>query len=162
MSTTVDSVSAEIINPFLSAAANVFQTMLDWELKRGQLYLAEHVHPEFEISGVIGLTGKYSGTVSLSMGKELAIEATEVMLGERPSELDADVVDTIGELTNMVAGNAKTQLEKFSMSLGLPSVIIGMNHSIEFPRGVTPIGIPFESPIGSVFLDVGLRPGNTN
>ena len=162
MSSTMESVSAEIINPFLSAAANVFQTMLDWELKRGQLYLSEHVHPEFEISGVIGLTGMYSGTVSLSMGKEAAIEATEIMLGERPGGLDADVVDTVGELINMVAGSAKTQLEKFSMSLGLPSVIIGVNHSIEFPRGVTPIGIPFESPLGSVFLDVGLRPCRGN
>jgi len=154
--TTYTPVNVEYINPFVTSAVSVFRTMLQCELKRGELYLKGHVQPDHEISGVIGLSGKATGTVVLSLGRDVAISATEVMLGERPDTLDAEVVDAIGELTNMIAGSAKAQLEQFAMSLSLPNVILGKNHTVEFPRGVTPIGIPFDSDWGSICLDVGL------
>ena len=156
MTTKYAPVRVEYINPFVTSAVKVFATMLDCHLERGQLYLKGNSQPDFEISGVIGLSGNASGTVVLSLGRDTAIQAAATMLGEQPTELDADVVDAIGELTNMVAGSAKAQLEQFEMSLSLPSVIIGKNHSVEFPSGVTPIGIPFECEWGSVCLDVGL------
>lgn len=149
-------VKVEYINPFIVSAANVFQMMLNCELQRGELYLKGHVQPDHEISGVIGLSGKATGTVVLSLSREVAISATDAMLGERPMTVDGDVVDTIGELTNMIAGNAKMQLEQFEMGISLPSVIVGKNHSVEFPGGVTPIAIPFTCPWGSVCLDIGL------
>ena len=156
MTTTYAPISVEYINPFVGAAVNVFQTMMDCELTRGQLYLKEHAQPDYEISGIIGLSGKATGTVVLSLGRDVAIAATEVLLGERPDSLNPDVVDAIGELANMVAGNAKTHLEQFEMSLSLPNVIIGKNHSVQFPSDVTPIGIPFSCPWGSICMDVGL------
>ncbi|MCA9271397.1 MAG: chemotaxis protein CheX [Planctomycetales bacterium] len=149
-------VKVEYINPFVAAAANVFKTMLQCELERGQPYLKGHAQPDYEISGVIGLSGRATGTVVLSLGRDVALSAAEAMLGQRPEQLDADVVDTIGELTNMVAGAAKSSLEQLEMSLSLPSVIMGKNHTVEFPRGVTPIGIPFASEWGAICLDVGL------
>jgi len=98
-------------------------------------------------------------TADIVQNKQASADAAlwaEVMLGERPDTLDAEVVDAIGELTNMIAGSAKAQLEQFAMSLSLPNVILGKNHTVEFPRGVTPIGIPFDSDWGSICLDVGL------
>ncbi|QDU95434.1 chemotaxis protein CheX [Lignipirellula cremea] len=156
MTTQYAPVDVEFINPFVVAATKVFNVMLGCELKRGPLFLKNNTQPDFEISGVIGLSGKASGTVVLSLQKEVALSLTEVLLEKRPEHLDADVVDAIGELTNMVAGNAKTRLEQFQISLGLPSVIIGKNHSVEFPRGIAPIGIPFQSRLGPVCLVVGL------
>lgn len=149
-------VNAQYINPFLASAVNVFRTVLDCELKRGTLFLKGNVQPNHEISGVIGLSGKAAGTVVLSLGREVALKATEVMTGDAPPELNADVVDAIGELTNMIAGSAKSQLEQFEMSISLPSVIIGHNHSVAFPRNTVPIGIPFDCRWGSVCVDVGL------
>lgn len=149
-------VRAEYINPFLSAAANVFRTMLSQEITRGQPYLKGHHQPDHEISGIIGLSGKAVGTVVLSLGRTVALAAAGQMLGERPVELNADVVDAVGELTNMIAGNAKAQLEQFNMSISLPNVIMGKNHSVAFPSGVTPIGVPFECSWGPVCIDVGL------
>ena len=40
----------------------------------------------------------------VSVGRGTAISAAEAMLGARPEELNRDVVDAIGELTNMIAG----------------------------------------------------------
>jgi chemotaxis protein CheX len=149
-------VKVEYINPFLLSAVSVFQTMLSCKLTRGELYLKGHHQPDHEISGIIGLSGKAVGTVVLSLSREVALSAAEAMLQERHLEIDADVVDVVGELTNMIAGTAKSKLEQFAMSISLPNVVIGKNHTVAFPTGVTPIGIPFASPWGAVCVDVGL------
>jgi chemotaxis protein CheX len=157
MGGTCAPVNVEYINPFLTSTINVFRTMAACELKRGKPYLAEGVQPTHEISGVIGLSGKAIGTVVLSLGESVALKVSAAMLGETPAEMNGDVVDAIGELTNMIAGSAKAQLEHLEMSVSLPSVIMGRNHRVAFPGDIQPIAIPFESEWGPVCVEVGLR-----
>jgi chemotaxis protein CheX len=147
---------AEHINPFLTSTINVFKTMLNCPLTRGQPFLKGGAQPEFDVSGVIGLSGTAKGTVVLSFCREAALQAAGHMLGERLESINADVRDAIGELTNMIAGSAKAQLEQFSLSVSLPTVITGKGHCIDFPRQVSPICIPFDSPWGPVAVEVGL------
>jgi chemotaxis protein CheX len=147
---------AEYINPFLNAAISVFDTMLGTTLIREEPFLKSGAQPNHEVSGVIGLSGKAKGMVVLSLCREAAISATAKMLGERPKEINADVADAVGELTNMIAGSAKARLEHLAMSVSLPSVITGKSHCIEFPKNVTPICIPFDCEWGSVTVEVGI------
>jgi chemotaxis protein CheX len=149
-------VRAEHINPFLSASVNVFRTMLDCELTRGQVFVKGTVQPSHHISGIIGLSGKAAGIVVLSLSREVALRATEQLTQERPTEINTDVVDAIGELANMIAGSAKAQLAQYEMSISLPSVIIGHNHTVSFPKEAKPIAIPFDCKWGSVCVEVGL------
>ena len=146
----------EYINPFLTSTISTFQTMLNCELTRQEPYVKGGVRPEHEVSGVIGLSGKAKGTVVLSLSREAALSAAAAMLGERPTEINADVADAVGELTNIIAGGAKSQLEHLKLNVSLPTVITGKWHSIEFPRRVTPICIPFGCQWGSVAVEVGL------
>jgi chemotaxis protein CheX len=146
----------ELINPFVSAANNVFQTMLNCELARGTLGIKRNNTPEFEVSGLIGLSGNCQGMVVFSLGRDTALKATEIMLGQRPDSLNRDVVDAVGELANMIAGAAKSQLDRYNLSVSLPSVICGKHHSINFPSTSTPISLPFQSKIGPVCIEVGL------
>ena len=99
--------------------------MLNCTVTRGELRLKDNHQPEFEITGIVGLSGKAAGTVVLSLSREVAFAATEAFLGDKPTDISADVVDAVGEITNMIAGGAKAQLEKFAMSLGLPTVVAG-------------------------------------
>jgi chemotaxis protein CheX len=157
MSGTCAPINVEFINPFLTSTINVFRTMAACELKRGKPYLTEGTEPTHEISGVIGLSGKAIGTVVLSLGEPVALKVTAALLGEEPPAMNGDVVDAIGELTNMIAGSAKAQLEHLEMSVSLPSVIMGRNHRVAFPGDIHPVAIPFESEWGPVCVEVGLR-----
>lgn len=148
--------SVEYINPFLMATTTVFRTMLFTEIQRGELYLKNCCKLDYEISGVIGMSGKAVGTVVVSLSRNAALGAASVLLGERKDVIDAEVIDAIGELTNMIAGSAKVKLESLAMNVSLPNVIIGKNHVIAFPTGVKPIGIPFDSIWGPVAVEVGL------
>jgi chemotaxis protein CheX len=147
----------EYINPFLTSTISVFDTMLHCKLERGTPYLKTGTHPQHEVSGVIGLSGKAQGTVVLGLNREAALSAAEVLLQERPAEINGDVTDAIGELVNIVAGSAKAKLEHLDMSVGLPTVITGKAHSIEFPTTVTPVCIPFNCIWGEITVEVGRR-----
>jgi chemotaxis protein CheX len=146
----------EYINPFISATVSVFAKLLSCHLKRGEIYIKRSFQPEYQASGVIGLSGKATGTVALTLDRNVALQATDALLGERFEEINAEVADTVGELTNMIAGAAKAQLEDLELNMGLPSVVLGKNHIIQFPSNAVPLCIPFDSPWGPLCLQVSL------
>lgn len=147
---------AEFINPFVSATLNVFETMLGTKLTRGELSLKKSHAPMHEVCGLIGLAGKCHGMVVVGFGRETALQLAGILLGTKVHELNSDVVDAVGELTNMIAGAAKTQLGEFQLSIGLPTVICGKTNTINFPSGSPPLIIPFDGDMGPVCVEVGM------
>jgi chemotaxis protein CheX len=150
-------VDVAYINPFIEAASTVFKTVLNCPIERRLLSLKKSNAPTYEISGVIGLSGKATGAVVLSVSAQVAFKVVETMLGTHVNEINADVVDAVGELTNMIAGSAKTALSHLEMSIGLPSIITGYAHSINFASRVPPLCILFDTPWGPMTLEVGLE-----
>ena len=148
----------EYINSFISALDHTFRTMLDCEVERGQAALKENFSPKYEVSGIIGLSGKAVGTVVLSLSKEVAMQAASHMLMSENTEINDDVVDAVGELTNMVAGAAKSQLVEYQLMVSLPNVITGLDHEVRFPSNVKPICVPFMTKWGPLALEVGFSP----
>lgn len=147
---------AEYINPFIEATVDVFRTMLGCNVSRTGLSINDSFQPQYDVTGIIGLSGKAHGDVVISFEQRVALSATEALLGVKYDTINEDVVDTVGELTNMIAGNAKTSLSSLAMSLALPTVIVGKNHSIRFPSKVNPLALPFESDWGHFSIEVGL------
>ena len=96
---------------------------------------------EWDISAVIGLSGIVKGAVIISMKAELAIKLTDLLAGGGTrTEIDADVVDAIGEINNIIAGNIKPKVpngEKIVISI--PTIIKGKEHSIAWPSKQTRI-----------------------
>ena len=145
----------DYVNPFIRSTIAVYRTMLNCEIQQGEAVRNEHFQPQHDISGVIGLTGDVSGTVILSVSSDVALNATEALLGFRPDAVNEDVVDAVGELTNMIAGGAKTELTSFNMCLALPAVISGANHVVSFGSQVRPVFLPFTTPWGEFSVEVG-------
>lgn len=148
----------EHINPFIAALKNTFQTMLSCEARRGNLVVKQDSRAAHEISGVIGLSGRAVGTVVVSFSTQVALKAASTMLMTEATRIDDDVLDAVGELTNMVAGAAKAELEEYDLAVSLPNVITGAAHEVHFPSEVTPIGIAFDTDWGPISLEVGLAP----
>jgi chemotaxis protein CheX len=147
---------ADYINPFISSLINTFETMLACPLTRGPLYLKTPDTQLHDVSGIIGLSGQAQGTVVLTLDRNVALQATSTMLMCETTEINSDVVDAVGELTNMVAGSAKAQLTEYKLSISLPGVIKGEGHEVCFPSDVTPICVPFTCPWGDLKIEVGL------
>jgi CheY-specific phosphatase CheX len=64
--------NADYINPFLLSTANVFEQMLGLELVREAPFLRKAFSPQYEVTGIIGLTGKTTGTVAVSLPRDIS------------------------------------------------------------------------------------------
>jgi chemotaxis protein CheX len=148
---------AEHINPFLRSLVNTFSTMLNCEARRGEIVLTGTDSCHFPISGVIGLSGSAVGTVVINLSLEVALKAASAMLMTEKTSLDDDVLDAVGELANMVAGQAKAELEEYKLSVSLPNVITGEDHEIRFPSDIQSISVPFDTDFGPMKMEVGLE-----
>ncbi len=148
----------EYINPFVTSLKNAFKTMLDCEARRGEIAVKANHCAKYFVSGVIGLSGKTVGTVVLNFSEAVALRAASTMLMTETTVINEDVLDAVGELTNMVAGAAKAELEGHQLQVSLPNVITGHNHEIHFPSNVVPISISFETDWGPLTLEVGFAP----
>lgn len=158
MSTTMQytPIKVEYINPFIESTMTVFRTMLNQTARRGSIYLKNAFQQSHEVTGVIGLSGMARGSVVVGLSQTTALQVTSILLNEPCETINHNTIDAVGELLNMIAGSAKAKLEELKMSIGLPTVVLGSNHSVMFPTGVQPIGIPFETGIGPLCLEVSL------
>ena len=149
------SVEIDYINPVIVALEDVFETMLGHKIKRTGLGLMENNSALHPVSGIIGVSGKAVGTIVLSMPHPVAQKAAGTMLMTEITETNGDVLDAVGELTNMIAGGAKAKLETFDLRMSLPSVLSGDNCRLHFPPNAHPIAIPFQCDWGPLALEIG-------
>lgn len=136
---------SEYINPFLEATINVISTMAMKNPKAGKPFLKKDKKAIGDISGIIGLTGAKSGAIVLSFSTGAACEIISSMLGESYTEMSAEVGDAVGELTNMISGDARRRLAEMGMNFeaGIPTIISGKGHEIESVTKGPVIAIPF-------------------
>lgn len=144
------------INPFIRAIKNVFSTMLKIEVNVQKPHVKTDGRASADVSGVIGFTGDATGCVVLSFPKDVACKAASTFAGMQITLESPDLVDAIGELANMVAGNAKKDFEGVRISISLPSVIIGEDHIVGQSRMVPRLVIPCASPLGDFYVEVAM------
>ena len=151
----------QYIQPFIKVCINVFQEFLGQKLEANIPYFMEkETITEWDISGIIGLTGEARGAVVISMKQDLAIKLTAILTGTEHKGLDEDVVDAVGELINIIAGNVKQELEDaFRLVISLPTIVRGKEHTINWPDSHTRvICIPFATAESESFtLSVALE-----
>ena len=148
--------NVEYINPFLIAVQNVFDTMIDLPYKLGKPTIKSSSLTEYDVSGIIGISGEVIGCVVVSFSNQIAIKVGSCLLGEELKEVDSDCTDAIGEVANMIAGDAKKRFPKANTTISVPSVIIG-NHKVAYPSGLPIISIPCETDAGQFAIEVALK-----
>jgi chemotaxis protein CheX len=84
-----------------------------------------------EVTGMVGIAGPLSATLSLRCSLDSATLITAKMLGISPDKAAAQECDAIGEICNMVAGSFK---EKIGLGdqcmLSVPTVLTGKDYQI--------------------------------
>ena len=132
--------------------------MLQTQIKPGKPEIKKQPSPTYDVSGVIGVSGEATGSITLSFPKLVALKVVSKFIETEIKIIGADVTDAVGELTNIIAGSAKKDLKNFRVAISLPKVVIGKNHSVNSPKNTEDILIPFDSPFGNFNLEVSLKP----
>ena len=119
-----------IVDSLMRATTDVFSTMLGTELGNGEVtFEAATSEPNDGVVSFIGIAGSWAGTGSLTLSPAMACRICEAMLMTEASAVNEDVLDAVAEITNMVIGSVKTDLESELGPLGLsiPTVVFGRN-----------------------------------
>ncbi len=120
----------QLIDSIKRSAINVFSTMLGVELAPGEASI-ECSTPDSNdgVVSFVGVAGAWAGTGIVFCSAELACRVCNHMLLTDNSEVNEEVLDAVGELTNMIIGSVKTDLEVELGPLGLsiPTVVFGRN-----------------------------------
>ncbi len=150
---------AEFINPFLNATLSVLKTMAFTEATPGKPFLKKNGEAEGDVSGLIGITGPPNGSMSLSFSRACILNIVANMLGEAAAEINDDIKDAVGELTNMISGAARNDLGQkgYQLRIATPMVISGDRHQIKHQTKSPTIAIPFDTSAGSFVVEVSFE-----
>ena len=129
------------VEPFVEVTVNTFKEFVGIDVSPGHPhFLDPEKYYEWDISAVIGLSGAVKGAVIVSMKTELAIKLTDMLTGDSHTEIDADVVDAIGEINNIISGNIKPKVPNGDkIVISIPTIVKGKEHSIAWPSRQTRI-----------------------
>lgn len=151
--------NVKFINPFIEAAQVVFREFAGIEVRPRKPFVynprANGIH--YDISGIIGLAGEVLGLVIISFPKIAALKTVSHVIETEIKIFDEIVIDTIGELVNIIAGNSKKGMEQFRIVISLPSIVRGFDHQLGWISGVPVICIPFDSEAGEFYMFVSLK-----
>lgn len=158
-------INTKFILPFIDATHSTFEMMVGRSVTRKDVYIKKNCMMFGDVSGVIGVSGKLCGTSAVTLPAQLAIDCVSAMMGgEEIKDGIGDVIvhDGVGELINMIAGQAKTTLgsTEYRFEITLPTIISGRGHEVYHKQGTVCVSTIFEMESGEEFaLDLCTQGG---
>ena len=146
----------KLINPFIDATKSVLKTMASIEARSGAPYLKKNNLAKGDVTGLIGLTGKVGGSLSVTFTEASILSVVSKIFGEEMKEMNDEIKDAVGEITNIISGQARHKLEKSGMSLraAIPTVITGKNHTITHITPYPVYAVDFGTDNGEFTIEV--------
>lgn len=150
--------NVQFLNPFIEAAYVVLETELGLTPKRGQLSLRRSAATAEEISVLISMVGQVNGVVLYGLSEATGIEIVSRILGQPFEEFDALAQSGIGELGNVITGQAGKRLAEagFEVKISPPTMVLGKGtliSTLDFER----LHVPLETEIGTIQIHLALR-----
>lgn len=160
MAEAPEAIKTEIIRPFLESTLNVLKTMAFLDAQPGKPFLKKERESKGDVTGLIGMASKNtSGSMALVFPNAVILQISSSMLGEEYTEISQDVLDCVGELTNMISGGARAGLAKLNMKfeMAIPTMIEGKHHIVEHKTQGPVVCIPFTLDSGTFYIEATFK-----
>ena len=144
--------------PFVRATLDILSTMAGIQASAGQPYVKKNATATGDVSAIVGVTGDKKGSIAVTFSRACAIALVKGMLGDDIQDVLQDTKDAVGEITNMISGQARSGLAEmgFAFQGSTPSVILGDNHTLSHITKGPVIAIPFQTDHGDFTLEFSL------
>lgn len=148
--------SFEFSREIISSTKEVFSTMV-------MLDIDDLTTTEIDVDGnttrltsMLGLGGGLRGILAFHCPKAVATGITSAFLGMDVLEIDEDVKDAVGEITNMVAGGLKVYLasKNINIELAIPTSVIGKSFKTSGLSGASQVIVPFSCDSGKFWVEL--------
>lgn len=141
--------------PFIKATIEVLTTMASMTPEAGKPFVKRGDTAQGDVTGMVGFTGDKNGTFSITFTKRCAVQLVKNMLGDDIQDILGDVKDAVGEVTNMISGQARKGLAEGGLKLAgsTPTVIMGDGHTVAHITRGPIMSVPFTTPHGDFFIE---------
>ncbi len=139
-------INARHVNPFVEAAMKVVNQITGIEVRRGHLSYKPKAEPSFGVSIIIGIYGFLNGQIVYSLDGKLADRLVDKLLeGKSPQQRKIMFLDSLGEVANMITGNATALLNQGNdsvLNITTPAIAAGDNLSVHLiPKPALVLGL---------------------
>lgn len=115
------------------------------------------------VSIVLGIIGKYSGRLILDMSYETVSKLSNILLKREPKD-NEEMLNVMGEIANMYAGNASSMINKKNKLFGLrvapPTIFHGESINISKGELETSFSAIVNSAFGEITMSIGFNRGD--
>ena len=147
---------AEFVNAFLTPALDVWKKELGEDLTYNGAHSVTGTFTTEDLTAIIGVTGGLQGNVFYELSNTTALAVAGVMCGSTyAEELDDVGLSAIGELANIITGNATIELAAVQYVCEIsPPVLLPMGARVIVSN--PQIRATFESAMGAMSIRIGL------
>ncbi|UOF01120.1 chemotaxis protein CheX [Bdellovibrio reynosensis] len=149
-------VDVRVINALLASTTKVMAELGMTSMKMEKAGPRSPQEPILgEVSSIIDIkSASFQGYLCVSFDKACYLDLISKMFGEVQEDFTPDNQDAVGEINNIILGNAKADLEAYGVEMTVPRVIMGANQLILSPQGAAGMMIPFATEKGRFYLQV--------
>jgi chemotaxis protein CheX len=149
---------AEYINPFVLASFSVLEMVLGARPVQGKIAAHPNTFVGQPCSIICGVSGQVQGQVIYGMSLATADNIASSMLGQTISSFDDLALSAIGELGNMISGNAMQFLSDAGWTCDItpPTVLRGEDVS-SAPLSIPAVVVPMTLGQGELFITIGIQ-----
>lgn len=151
----------KIIDAFKESAISVLGSMAFVQAQAGPHRVkGDDERSTGDVSAIVGLTGQLEGSLSVSFSDVCICQIVSSMFGETIEELNEEVQDAVGELTNIISGDARRRIAELGVIIegAVPMVVAGKGHSVRHMTSAPIVVIPFETTAGGFVVELCLAP----
>ena len=148
----------EYIDPLVASTKKVLVSVMNAEITRGEIALVKGDVLGGDVSILISLRGDSDGHIIVNLDRETAARICGVMNGPVPDDSTSFDVDTISELSNMIAGNAASSLNDLGFDFAVyPPCVMTADEIGRRTEGVEVFRVPIGTPCGEISINVALK-----
>lgn len=147
---------ADCVNKFIEATLHILETTAATTAKARKPCLKQNQTAPGAVSGLMEASGDFRGTIAVSFSEELILHVVSAMFGEEMKELNDEIKDAVGEMANMISGQATTKLTELGkkMKVKMSAVQMGRSHSIVHLEGHPVVALPYHTAHGDFTIEV--------
>ena len=147
---------ASLVNPFIEGTLHILDTTAFVKVKPEDPFLKKNSKNQGDISGVIKIAGDLEGTAAISFSKKSILGIVSAMFGEEMTEINEEINDAVGEISNMVAGHVTTKLAEMDkkVSVKFNAIAQGRDSTIDHGDSEHVLSLPFRTTKGRLLIEV--------
>lgn len=153
----------DLANPFINSISSVLKKMVSMDVITRKTQLKDSLFYG-DVTGITKLCGHDDILVSIGFPKECIQYIVSNLFGEKlnfladDGSLNSAIRDGVGEITNVVVGEARRELSDkgFDFKAPIPEVVASHNYSLEKSVKDSFLIIPFLTNKGVISLSIGI------